>query len=130
MKYLYIGIALLVLCLALCITTTAVLASYTEQAVALLEDAQEQADSGNFHEAEQLVRKTMNFWKERHGFLGTILRHAEADDINATFYELVEYAQNGCIEEFEPSCAKLIEQINHLTDMEKPHYYNILSVFS
>ena len=127
MKYLYVGIAILAICLAACTASTWALSKYTDHAVSLLEQAQLHADAGSFQQAEQLVRQAKEFWQDHHGFFGVILRHDEADQINATFWELVEYAQNNCSEEFEPSCAMLIEQINHLSDMEKPHYYNVLA---
>ena len=127
MRYFYIGLAILLLCLALCFTVTAVLDHYTEEAASLLEQAAERADRGDFQAAAQLVARTRDFWEQHHGFFGIALRHAESDTINSTFRELLEYAENECTEEFEPTCADLIAQIRHLSDMEKPYYYNILA---
>ena len=126
MKHLATGVVILLLCLALCFTSLAVLDRWTTHATSQLEQALELADREYFDEAEALVTETWEFWRRRRGFFGMVLRHAEADQVNSTFRQLVEYAQNGCSEEFEPTCADLIEQINHLCDMEKPYYYNVL----
>ena len=126
MKHLATGVVILLLCLAICFTSLAVLDRWTTHATSQLEQALELADREYFDEAEALVTETWEFWRRRRGFFGMVLRHAEADQVNSTFRQLVEYAQNGCSEEFEPTCADLIEQINHLCDMEKPYYYNVL----
>ena len=112
MKHLATGVVILLLCLAICFTSLAVLDRWTTHATSQLEQALEMADR--------------EYWRRRRGFFGMVLRHTEADQVNSTFRQLVEYAQNGCAEEFEPTCADLIEQINHLCDMEKPYYYNVL----
>lgn len=90
-----------------------------------MEQAAERADRRDFQAAAQLVARTRDFWERHHGFFGIALRHAESDTINSTFRELLEYAENECTEEFEPTCADLIAQIRHLSDMEKP----IITIF-
>ena len=127
MKFLYIGLALLLACLVFCISTTVALDHYTSQASQQLETALELSQAGDLSTALKLVAEAQALWDRHHGFWGVILRHAEADEINAVFQELVAYARNNCKEEFEPTCANLIERIHHLSDMEKPYYYNIFT---
>lgn len=126
MKHLLMGVSILLLCLGLCIVSISVLDRWTTHAVTQLDRAMALADQELFDEAELLVNETWEFWRKRRGFFGMVLRHAESDQVNSTFRQLVEYAQNGCTEEFEPTCADLMEQINHLCNMEKPYYYNVL----
>ena len=96
MKHLATGVVILLLCLAICFTSLAVLDRWTTHATSQLEQALELADREYFDEAEALVTETWEFWRRRRGFFGMVLRHAEADQVNSTFRQLVEYAQNGC----------------------------------
>lgn len=127
MKYLYVGIAILALCLALCVTTTCMLTRYTKEASQMLEEAQTHAAQAQYDAATRLVSQSNKLWKRHHGFFGIILRHDEADDVNAMYQRLLAYAEEESSEEFLPTCAELIQRIHHLADMELPHYYNVLS---
>lgn len=127
MKYFYTGIIILALCLALCITCVGLLSRYAGETSALIAQAQHSADSDDFDAAEAYIRRAYALWDSHSGFFRIILRHEGADEVSATFLELIEYAQNDCTEEFEPSCAMLIQQIRDLVDLEQPHYYNILT---
>lgn len=127
MKHLYVGAAILALCLALCTTTTALLSRDVGKAAAALERAEQAAALGDFDSAAQLTAQAQRFWESRRGFFGMVLRHSEADQVNASFRALLVYARNHCAEEFGPNCAALIGQIQHLSEMEMPYYYNILA---
>ncbi|MCI8525211.1 MAG: DUF4363 family protein [Oscillospiraceae bacterium] len=126
MKFLYWGVGILALCLVLCLVTTSVLSQDAETAATILEKARGAAEAGDFDAAARLTAQAKEFWESRRGFFGMVLRHAEADQVNSAFRALLAYAENRCTEEFEPTCAELIEQIRHLSEMEAPHYYNIL----
>ena len=127
MKPLAVGAGILLACLALCIGMLALLDHYTGEAAGQLEEARRLANAGQFDEATAAVEAVWAQWQERRGFFGIVLRHDEADQVHTTFRQLVEYGRNGTVEEFEPTCADLIEQIRHLSDMEKPRYYNVLA---
>ena len=128
MKHLYIGFGILLLCLVLCWVSLFVLDRTAERTTGLLQQALELGDREYFSQAQTLTEEALDLWNAHRGFFGVILRHDEADEVNAAFEELREYVRNDCIEEFEPACARLIEQIHHIADMERPRYYNVLSV--
>ena len=129
MKHFYVGLGILVLCLALCTVSICILSRTAEQTTVLLEQAMELGNQRRFDEVEPLTDQAMALWSGHQGFFGIILRHDEADEVNATFEELQEYVRNSCVEKFEPTCARLIEQIRHIADMELPLYYNVLTAF-
>ena len=108
MRYLYWGIAILALCLILCVVCTALLGVYTQEVTAVLERARDAASAGDFDAAARLAVRAQCIWESHRGFFGMTLRH---------------HIQ----EEFEPVCADLIEQIQHLYEMEMPYFYNILT---
>ena len=125
MKHLILGIGILLLCLILCLTVTAVLNRYTEQVGSLLEQSLAQAGKGNWEAANGLLSDARDFWSRHRGFWGVALRHAEVDTVDSSFAQLSLHASNGS-EDFAPACADLIQQIRHLYRSELPSYYNIL----
>lgn len=126
MKYLLTGLGLLAVCVALCLSTMLLLDNYTEAASAQLKTAMEQADGGDYAAAVRTVQAAQEGWKTHRGFFGIMLRHDEADEVNAAFRALVQYAKEESDEEFLPNCSELMERVNHLAEMERPSYFNIL----
>lgn len=125
MKHLLIGIGILLLCLALCLTVSAILERNTETVAVLLEQALEEARRGSWEAAAASVLEARAFWDDHRGFWGVALRHAEVDSADSSFAQLTVHVQNGS-EEFEAACTDLIRQIRHLLRSEQPAYYNIL----
>lgn len=126
MKYFYTGLGLLAACLAVCLTTMLLLDKYTQAANDVLQEAIELAEHGDYHGAAQKVESAQSGWKAHRGFFGIMLRHDEADEVNAAFQALSRYAQVESKEEFLPNCAELMERVTHLAEMERPSYFNIL----
>ena len=125
MKHLLIGIGILLLCLALCLTVSAVLHRYTEQVAVLLEQSLEEAESGNWQSASRCLADAQAFWESHRGFWGVALRHAEVDAADSTLTQLAVQLRSRS-EDFAVTCADLIRQIRHLARSEWPAYYNIL----
>ncbi len=125
MKHLLIGIGILLLCLALCLTVSAVLHRYTEQVAVLLEQALEEAGSGDWQSAGSFLSEAQAFWESHRGFWGVALRHAEVDAADSTLTQLAVHVRSRS-EDFAVTCADLIRQIRHLARSEWPAYYNIL----
>ncbi len=126
MKYLYAALAILLACLILCIAVVGRLDRYTARAVETLERAQASGTSGDFGEAARQVDEAIALWEEKKGFFGMALRHNDLDEITASFCELRAYAGGANEDEFVPACAGLIARIRHISEMEKPYYYNVL----
>ncbi len=91
-----------------------------------LERAREAGSTGDFGEAARQVDAAVALWEEKKGFFGMALRHNDLDEINASFCELRAYAEGANEDEFAPACAGLIARIRHISEMEKPYYYNVL----
>ena len=125
MKHLIIGIGILLLCLALCLTVTAVLDRCTGRAAELLETSLAAGRAGNWDAAGAALSEARDYWYRRRGFWGVALRHGEVDAVESLFAQLTVQARGGS-EDFFVSCADLIRQIRHLCRSEYPAYYNIL----
>lgn len=125
MKHLIIGVGILLLCLALCLTVTAILGQYTDRLVGMLEQALEDAREGDWASAGAALQDAEDFWNRHRGFWGVALRHAEVDTVDSFFAQLTVHVKTGS-EDFASTCTDLIRQIHHLEQSERPAYYNIL----
>ena len=77
--------------------------------------------------ASDYARKAMDLWQRYSGFLGSILYHAEMDDINVHFAQLGGNAAAQDLGELRSTCAELIALVEHLPQMEKAYYFNIFA---
>ncbi len=126
MKFLRFGLGVLLVCFLLCAAAASSLGRCTEETAALLEQAQRFGNAGNFKEAAHWIRQASEGWEARKGFLGSTLRHAELDEIEAGFHSLLAIAEQEAEDQFAPACAELIARVRHVSEMEKPFYYNVL----
>ena len=125
MKYCCIGLILLLSMLAFCIFSTAFICTYTQETTAYLEKGFQLAEQENFQDATKQIEEAFHTWYSHHGFFGIVLRHAESDEVNSYFQSVLQYAKNENSEEFFGACAQLMASIEHVANMELPHYYNI-----
>lgn len=126
MKHLVIGIGILLLCLVLCLTVSAILGRYTDHVTGLLEETLDAGQNGDWDDAGEALDAAWEFWNGQRGFFGVALRHAEVDAVDGAFSQLRIHVRSGS-EDFAATCADLIQQIRHLFRSELPSYYNILS---
>lgn len=126
MKHLFIGIGILLLCLALCLTVNAILGRYTQHVEELLVQSLEAAQGDDWEAADAALSQARDFWNHHRGFWGVALRHAEVDTVDSFFAQLTVHVQSGS-DDFASTCADLLRQIRHLCRSEQPAYYNILA---
>lgn len=129
MKYLYVALGILAVILGFCLTTTLLLDRYVDETSACLKSAQTHAEQGDFDSAAEQVQKAMGIWDKHQGLFGVILRHDEADEVSFSLHSLLAYAEISDADDFRAECAELIARIDHVSGLENPHYYNILSAF-
>ncbi len=125
MKFLYLGLAILILCLALCITSVTVLDRCIDEVLLQLDAARAAAAAHDYDRASQLVAGAMAKWDSHRGFFGVILSHEETDEVGASFHRLRHYADHEVADEFAPTCAELSARVRHIAEMEKPQFANI-----
>lgn len=85
MKHLVIGLVILALLLAASIGAVSLLENRAGQIVQELRLAEQALDQDAPALASDYARKAMDLWQRYSGFLGSILYHAEMDDINVHF---------------------------------------------
>ena len=128
MKHLWFGLGIIAILFALCIGSYSLLQAKTGQTLQLLEDAQSAATQGDTDTALRYSKAARQNWERHKGFIDMVMSHEETDDINREFSDLVVYAQSSKQDEFLSSCGKLLVMVEHLTEMERPLWRNILCI--
>ena len=119
MKHLILGIAVLVLLLALCLGADRT----AEQVCSLLEAAW---SSETLDEAAGQVAAAHRIWEKNRGISASLVDHERLEDVDEGFSDLQAWLQLGEESEFARTCLSLVKQIRAMAESEKPYYYNIL----
>ncbi len=91
-----------------------------------LEQAQAEAEAGNWAAGRQLTGQARRTWEKASGYLHIVLRHSETDEVSALFREVEQLLQWQEAAEYASSNARLVEEIRLLADMERLNLKNIL----
>lgn len=126
MKHLWFGLGIIILLFSLCIGSFCLLQVKTEETLLCLEQAQAAAEKEDSAAALRHSAAAQRVWEENEGFIDMVMSHEETDDIHREFSDLMVYAKTGKREEFLSSCAKLLAMVEHLTEMERPIWRNLL----
>lgn len=126
MKQIWIAVGLLLAILAGTLAHSFYLSGFTGELTALLEQAEERAEAGDWVAASEYNRKAHQVWDEKEIYLYLLLRHQDADEIYMSFCEVAEFLE--CEEggEYSAANAKLIAQLKLLTEAEQLTLKNIL----
>ena len=84
------------------------------------------AEADNYADAAAAANKAKNLWVSHAGLLGALLRHDEADGVESGLSALVQYAKAGDKDEILAHCAELLQQVEHIRQMELPLLKNVL----
>lgn len=125
-KVLWISLSLLVLLLAGGLASSASLTRLTlktQEAMALARDA---AAVGDLPAAETAISEAQAEWARTEPLLNMLLNHEETDRISFAILNL-----DACLQTRDPDalllrCSELIAMLEHLSQLEKPLYYNLL----
>ena len=100
--------------------------SFTGQLTAILEAAESKAEENNWSAAQELTQTACSRWAEKDIYLHILLRHSETDNIYTGFREVSEFIQ--CEEggEYSAANARLIAELELLSEAEQLTLKNIL----
>ncbi len=122
MRKLWLGLSILGVLLILCIGELSILNRQNCQITALLE----QAFHADMEEAETISLRAKQCWEKSVSFIDTVMSHEETDEIRREFSDLLIFAREKSREDYLASCGRLLVMIQHLTEMERPLWQNIL----
>ena len=128
MKRFYVSLGLIALLAVLSGVHTIHLGRFTDRLTALLCQAQEQVEHGDWDSATQLTRQAKEQWMEHEGYLYVTLRHADIDAVLVSFDEALAFLQGSEHQpaEYAAVNARLLTQLALLVEAELPTLTNLL----
>lgn len=128
MRHVILSVLILALVLTFCIVSSSTVSRACNDTLHLLRAAQHEAAAGQMHAALTLLRGAEQQWRQHEHFFGVVLRHDEIDDVVKNFSAARQYALTRDLDEFLAVCASLSATVEHIRDMTRASYHNILSV--
>ena len=125
MKYFWIGMTTLAVILCGCLVSAHYLRDTVDQASALLDQAEQAADRGDYEAAGDQVTACLDLWERAKGGCGTLLRHDDTDEVYYSLCQLRAYARLGS-DDFFVQLAEARGRLKNLWETELLHYYNFL----
>lgn len=126
MKYFWCAAALLLALGLGCALAVQRVGCISDEISALLEAAQDAARAEDMAETLRQVDRASVCWERAQGFLSSVLRHAETDELSRQFESLRQYVLLEDREEAICRAVELAALLRHLKEMEQPYYYNFL----
>lgn len=126
MKRLWIAVGLLLAVLAGTLTHSFYVNTFTQDLIAILEQAERRAEESNWTAAEELTELAHRKWDERSTYLHILLRHNETDQVYTSFHETSELIQSRETGEYSAANARLIAHLELLAEAEQPNLKNVL----
>lgn len=126
MKYFWIGIAILALLLTLGVTSNVAANLILKESEALLLQADEAAERDDLQNALEKSRQAEQEWNKGKKMLHITMTHTLLDEVDASFSNLHTYGEEDEQTEYRACCRELLLKIQHIRDMDIPHYYHFL----
>ena len=128
MKRFYVSLGLIALLAVLSGVHTVHLGRFTDRLTALLCQAQEQVERGDWEGAIRLTRQAKEQWVDNEGYLHITLRHADIDAILVSFDEALAFLRGSEHQpaEYAAVNARLLTQLALLLEAELPTITNLL----
>lgn len=90
-----------------------------------LEQAAEQAVSGNWEEARRLAERAQEDWEDIHPFTACFADHGPMEEIGDIFAQLEVYKKIGGHKDFAAACAELAEKMQAMSDAHGLQWWNL-----
>lgn len=126
MKYFWIGIAILALLLTLGVTSNVAANLILKESEALLRQADEAVERDDLQNALEKSRQAEQEWSKGKKMLHITMTHTLLDEVDASFSNLHTYGEEDEQTEYRVCCRELLLKIQHIRDMDIPHYYHFL----
>lgn len=126
MKYLYIGISVLAVLLAVCVFSNLWAATALDGAQASLSAALDALDRGDFSAAVTHGADAAAQWERRKNVFSVLSDHEALDEISVGFSALHAYAAEREVTEYRARCRELLLRLARLSRADLPFYYNFL----
>lgn len=126
MKRLAASCTVLLLLLALSLTTGWYVDRICDGYIQQLKTAQQLAAQDNWTQARTITQHVYQDWNDRAFLLHALLRHNDTDQILLSFRSIQEYLLLEEMDEYSAANAQLVTQLELLAEMEQPTLTNVL----
>lgn len=126
MKYFWIGTAILALLLTLGVTSNIASGLILRKSEALLRQADEAVGRNELQKALEKSRQAEQEWSKGKKMLHITMTHTLLDEVDASFSNLDTYGEEEERTEYRACCRELLLKLQHIRDMDIPHYYHFL----
>lgn len=126
MKRIVIAVAILVAIFLATLSHSFYISSFTQGLTALLEEAEAKAEQQEWSAAMSLTQTARDKWTATDAYLHILLRHTETDSIYIGFQEVLEFIQCQENGEYSAANARLIADLELLSEAEQLTWKNIL----
>ena len=110
----------------LCLWSGGAVCRCVDELTAPLSEVVISAEADDYPAAAEAAESAKKLWLSHADLLGALLRHDEADGVESGLSALVQYANVGDKDEILAHCAELLQQVEHIRQMELPLLKNIL----
>lgn len=125
-KYFYSALAVLILIGAVCYINSLFVDSIVIKAIDYTDKALECVQNSDMEKACSLTLELNKYWHDKREYLESFLIHAEVDKITETVSNFVSAGLTGDIEDFVRTQMLLVEQLSHMSGIEKLLISNVL----
>lgn len=99
---------------------------FTGSLISLLEEAQVYAEDSAWGRTAELTQIAFYKWQGHEAYLHILLRHSETDEVYVAFREVAGLLENREIGEYAAANARLITQLELLSEAEQLSLKNVL----
>ena len=125
-KRFYMGLGLLILFLILGLISSFLLTNAATPLAQQLEQASQEALSGNWEKSVLLAEQAQEQWKSAWHTTAMVADHAPMDEIDSLFAQAEIYSQAGDRIHFSSYCARLSELVQAIADAQQFSWWNLL----
>ncbi len=126
MKRVWIALGILLVVFTTTLLHSGNIATLSHDLSALLEEAEANAEQGDWTGARELTETARSKWEAKDVYLHFTLRHSETDAIYTGFREVAEFIECQESGEYSAANARLIAQLELLSEAEQLTLKNIL----
>ena len=126
MKWLWIGVVILFVLLALGIVTTYFTSHTTEEISEQLQLASGAVLLGNWEEAQTFSRQAKAQWEADHHWIAAVADHEPMEEIDDLFAQLEVYLQTRQQSPFSICCTSLSAMVNAIGESHAVNWWSLL----
>lgn len=126
MKRLWVACGMLVLLIALSISSIVYLDHVKDEMNELIQQEQTAVNEQDIKRAEELNQKLSSYWEEQHAVIGLFTRHNEIDQIGLYVSELEQLLEHGEIGDVPAKLSSIQYLLEEIWDSSMPNLFHIL----